>query len=136
MTARSAKQRFADSAGLAVAAIGWEARVELRRDHFKRAIGFISNNTPRDGSAVQSLRIAAYERSTQVATNLPRWPAPRTPAVITAYLISDRMIVDYPTGDAAVRPVEAWLSAVETAGIRIWNPPSGWRWRRRIGRRV
>lgn len=121
MTRSLAKQRFADSAGLAVAALGWEARVELRRDHFKRAFElYLEQYAAGDESAVQSLRITALKAVNAGGDQLAELArAANTRAIITAYLISDRMIVDYPTGDApAVRPVEAWLSAVEAAGIK------------------
>ena len=121
MTRDLAKKKFNDSAGLAVAAIGLEARVELRRDHFKRAIElYLEQYAAGDESAVQSLhRVAerAVNTGGEELTALATTPNPR--AVITAYLISGHTLVDSPTGDApAIGPVAAWLAAVETAGLK------------------
>lgn len=121
LTRALAKKQFGDSVGLAVAAIGLEARVELRLQHFRRALElYLEQYAAGDESAVQSLRSAAASAvetgGDQLATLAA---APQLRAVITAYLISDRTSVDYPTGEApVVRPVEAWLRAVEAAGVR------------------
>lgn len=120
-TRKLANKGFADSAGLAVAAIGWEARVELRRKHFQRSIElYLEQHAAGDESSIESLRIAAAIAVEAAGDELADLAAkPNLRAVITAYLISDRGVVDYPTGEApAVRPVEAWLTAVEAAGIK------------------
>jgi len=57
-----ARHGFADSISLATAAIGLEARVELRRKHFKHAIElYLEQYATGDSSAVVSLRWAAGE---------------------------------------------------------------------------
>lgn len=121
LTRELAKKHFADSAGLAVAAIGLEARIELRREHFQRAIElFLEQFAAGDESAVQSLRIAARTALNGAPEQLPALAgAPNTRKVLTAYLISNHEVIDYPTGDApAIRPVEAWLTAVAAADIK------------------
>lgn len=121
MTRALAKKRFADSAGLTVAAIGWEARVELRLNHFQRALElYLEQFAAGDESAVQSLRIAANGALQEAGAELATLAAtPNLRAVITAYLISDRIIVDYPTGlGPAIGPETAWLNAVEAADVK------------------
>jgi len=117
-----AKRGFKDSIGLAAAALGLEARVELRRNHFQRAIQlYLEQYASGDNSAVQSLRFAAQqaihsalpeEQQALVTNQLTR-------SVILAHLISAHTTADYPTGDRPrVNPESAWLAAVEAAEVK------------------
>lgn len=116
-----AQRGFADSIGLAAASLGWEAQVELRRRHFKRALElYLDQHLTGDDSALQSLRIAAHQAMAEGGEELSALAAsPNLRAVITAYLISDRSDADYPTGEPpADAPLTRWLNAVEAAGVK------------------
>jgi hypothetical protein len=89
-----ARRGFADSIGLAAAALGLEARVELHRNHFQRAVElYLEQYVTGDGSAVQSLQIAAgraIENATAAELEALATSPPTRP-VIPAYLISSPM---------------------------------------------
>lgn len=122
LTRELAQQRFADSIGLAAASYGWEARVELQRKNYRQALKlYVEQYTGGDAGAAESLRVTAqavfFGENPEVLTELARDPQLR--AVFTAYLISDRLIVDLPTGESReMEPVEYWLNAVEAAGVK------------------
>jgi hypothetical protein len=116
---------FADSLGLAVSSLGWEARIELRRKNFPRAINlYLEQAGAGDGSALDSLRFAAElalhdaPRSAKaLAANL------RARNVITAYVISggwNTPVVD--TDSPVFEPVLKFLSTQK----RIPAPTGGW----------
>jgi tetratricopeptide (TPR) repeat protein len=111
---------FADSAGLAVASIGWEARVHRRQGNFQRSLElYLDQKAGGDGSAGQSLQFVARDalhRSknlSQFATN------PLVRRVVTAFAVSDPRISWPETGEP--HPTIAnWLTAVER--IEIIDP--------------
>ena len=120
MTRELAKQRFADSIGLAVAAVGLEARVELRRKHYARAMGlYLDQFAAGDHSADVSLRWTAKqafkeggEQLRMLATNAnTRW-------VVTAYMISYAPY-DYEWSSSSMtNSTSIWFAAMEDAGVR------------------
>jgi tetratricopeptide (TPR) repeat protein len=120
-TRELAKHGFNDSTGLAPAAIGLEARVELRRKHFQRAIElYLDQYATGDGSAVVSLRQVAGEALAYGGDGLVALAAkPSTRSVITAYLIcGERGERFVRSGSPATNSIVAWLDAVEAAGVK------------------
>lgn len=111
-----AKRSFADSIGLATAAVGLEARVEFRRKHYRRALElYLEQYAAGDDSAVVSLRWVAAEALTageEELAALAAWKEGRE--VITAYLIHrqqgrDRVVAGAEGDELALK----WLEAVE-----------------------
>ncbi len=120
MTRELAKQRFADALGLATAATGREARVELRRKHFGRAMKlYLEQYASGDMSAVASLRWTAQQALADGVEELASLAAlPDTQSVITAHLISGERERDFADGDyTRADSVTAWLQAVEAANV-------------------
>lgn len=117
-----AQRGFADSIGLAAAALGLEARVELHRNHFQQAIElYLEQYATGDGSAVQSLQIAAglAVESAGTAELKALAMSPTTRKVILAYLISSPVGRDYPGEESPMAaPVQWWLAAVEAADVK------------------
>jgi len=116
-----ARQRFADSTGLAVAAIGREAQVELRREQFQRALElYLEQYAAGDDSAVVSLQWAAAAALAAGGEGLAALAAaPKSRWVITVYLICDergRRYVD--SGAPLANPAVAWLAAMEAQNLR------------------
>ncbi|HEX5220173.1 MAG TPA: hypothetical protein VFZ59_11450 [Verrucomicrobiae bacterium] len=113
-----AKRGFADSIGLAAAALGREARAELRRRNFERAIAlYLEQYAAGDSSAAQSLQVAAQgalEGDHDQLEALARTESAR--GIITAYLISSTAATSM-DDDAALRPARAWLDVMESAGV-------------------
>ncbi len=136
---------FADRLGLAASSLGWEARVELRRGRFERAIDlYLEQVETGDPSALLSLRMAAGMALQENARSLQSLAVhPRAQRIITAYLVSGGasdppVDVDNPVKEAVLKvldqqtwiaaptngwhalesPALLWLDAVEKAGIR------------------
>jgi LysM repeat protein len=121
---------FKDSIGLAASSLGLEARIYLKQKKYEQAISlYLQQMATGDDTAALSLRftVAALmkehpEMLQPLATNPP------ARQVITAYLISSgsRGLRDRQYGfqyngmgfpDAGESSVQAWLEAVEAAGI-------------------
>ena len=110
-----ARAGFADSCGLAAASIGLEAQVELRRQHFEKAIEFyLSQLVTGDSTAINSLRSAAAAALTAGQTTALKELAanPKTQRVLTAYLISRR------SSERTRALADQWLAAVEGADVK------------------
>lgn len=121
MTRELARRGFVDSIGLAVAATGLEARVELRREHFKRAIElYLEQYAAGDGSAVVSLQwTAAVALGAGGAELVSLSASENTRSVVTAYLICGERNRRY--GDAGLPSanyIADWLNAVEAQEVR------------------
>lgn len=119
-TRELARRGFADGTGLAVASLGWEARVELRRHHYPAALTlYLEQYAAGDDSAVESLRVAAARAVADPDASLAELAkVPRLRAVVTAYLISGGMRLDLaPVEDERPAPVAAWLAAVAAANV-------------------
>lgn len=124
-----AKSGFADSAGLAVAGVGGEARIYLHRKNYERAIElYLEQFAAGDDSAVISLRLTAAAALNEGNATPGRLKSlaqnPRTRRVITAYLISRHPYND--RSETATDPdakkffdrTDNWLAAVEAAGVK------------------
>ena len=121
MTRDFAKRGWADSIGLAAAALGLEARVELRRGHFKRALElYLKQYAAGDGSAGVSLSWAAGEALRDGGEELAAIAAsPNERSVVTAYLISGKLEERFSTPDKSeTNSIATWLTAVEAAGVK------------------
>ena len=114
-----ARHGFLDSAGLAAASLGEEARVRLEQGKLEGAIElYLEQYATGDPTAVNSLRtVTAKAVNNEDAETLRSLAAnPGVQPVITAYLISRRVFEDSPAGGTNV--AQRWLAAVETANIR------------------
>ncbi|MBI2876620.1 MAG: hypothetical protein HYY20_07040 [Candidatus Tectomicrobia bacterium] len=110
-----ARQGFIDSLGLAAASLGWQARAELDRQRYGRAMElYLAQFATGDPTALLSLifvarKVFSAEALPQVAAN------PTAQRVITAYLIARGGL---PGDNFLSKPlVKAWLEAVETSAI-------------------
>ena len=120
-TRELAKHGFADSTGLAAASLGLEARVELRRGHFQRALElYLQQYGTGDGSAVVSLRWtagAALAAEGEELAKIARSANERS--VVTAYLICGERSERFAASDSkGLYATQAWLEAVEAAGVK------------------
>jgi hypothetical protein len=118
-----AKGRFVDSAGLAAASLGLEARVHLNQKRYEQAIElYLAQLAAEDGTAIESLRVVVREAlQGETSALVPLAANPRTQRVVTAYLLSL-----WPVEDLAEKVDESepdlnasrWLEAVEKAEVR------------------
>jgi hypothetical protein len=111
-----ARQGFLDSAGLAAASIGEEARVVLNQGKLEEALElYLEQYATGDLTAANSLRFTAAKAvNTDDDDTLRSLAAnPGVQPVITAYLISSHI-----HGYAPRDPTARWLAAVETANVR------------------
>jgi hypothetical protein len=120
-----AQAGFSDRLGLAAASLGWEARIELRRERFERAIVlYLEQAAAGDDDAYLSLHYAAaVAHGSRDLRALARHPTAQR--VITAYVIS---------GGWRDRPVDTdnvvWEFAAGLLEKQSWfTPTNGWhRW--------
>ena len=111
----------ADTAGLAPASLGYEARINARRGHFKEAIHlYLDQFATGDPTAANSLRFTAAA-ALKKAHALDELAADRQARdVITAYLVSSHGL-SWAERDDDLRPIRvpatAWLNAVEKACV-------------------
>jgi tetratricopeptide (TPR) repeat protein len=130
-TRAMASAGFADHLGLAEASVGREARLELERAQFERAMElYLEQMAANDDSAVASLRMAAISALCHGGEALPALAGnPRTRRVINACLISGMNHAGEldcaGEGDETNQesqpfstPVNRWLAAVETANVQ------------------
>ncbi len=143
-TRNLATNGFADRLGLAACSLGWEARAELHRDEFARAIGlYLEQSATGDPSAMLSLRFAARAALENPGSLVALARHPKAQRVITAYVISGGsgdppVDVDNPIKEAVVQlldqqsivaaptngwhrfesPTLLWLQAVEKARVQ------------------
>ena len=123
-----AKNGFADSSGLATASVGEAAKIYLRQKNYERAIElYLEQFVAGDGSAAQSLRVAAAAAVTETNAAAPLKILalnPRARRVVTAYLISRNSYLDprESENDASAKQfferTSAWLDAVEAANVK------------------
>jgi tetratricopeptide (TPR) repeat protein len=145
LTRALATNGFPDAIGLAAASLGWEARIELRRERFARAIDlYLEQLAGGDATATLSLWFTAERALKQQARSLVSLARhPRAQRVITAYLIAggwrDQPVdIDGPVKETFTRlldrqpwisapatgwhtlaaPALLWLEAVESAGVQ------------------
>ncbi len=123
-TRELARRGFSDRTGLAVASLGREALVELRRHHYAAALGlYLDQYASGDDSSVESLRIAAKAAINDPETDLIELAKrPRLRAVMTAYLISSTQIwYDPVPTPEVVAAAGRWLKAIEAVRITEVN---------------
>lgn len=119
-----AKTHFVDSAGLAAASLGLEARVRLKEKRYELAIeSYLAQLAAEDNTAVESLRMVASEAlQAETSILLPLAKNPRTQRVLTAYIISLGPVRSTPPGNDEQAETESyasrWLNAVERAEVR------------------
>ncbi len=116
-----AQHGFSDSLGLAVAALGLEAQIELGRKHFKRALElYLEQYAAGDRSALESLRWTAEQALSEGGEQLAALAAvPITRAVITAWLTCDQTPESTSSRKSIPNDVTlAWLQAVEATGVK------------------
>jgi hypothetical protein len=140
-----AQTGFSDTLGLAASSLGWEARLELRRGNYPRAIElYLEQAASGDPSAFPSLRVAASLALRESPRRLRQLAGhPHSQRVITAHLISggwNESLIDtcnpareaflqllsryaFTAPQAVTRhryqaPAQRWLAAVETANVR------------------
>ena len=120
-TQRLALAGFADHLGLAIASEGQEARLDLERGEFEKAIElYLDTMSAGDKTAVNSLRIAAIKALAHGSNALPALAEnPRTRRVITAYLISRG---NYDADSRAERQSDDATNAPE----KFWTPSMRW----------
>ena len=113
-----AAQGFADPAGLAVASIGWEARLALRGNEFETALDLYLQQWAAGGSGSDTSLLLAVGQAVDAGPNAlaPLAVNPQARRLVTAYLISRR---PYESAvPATAESTRAWLEAVEQAGIK------------------
>lgn len=110
---------FSDPTGLAVASIGWEARLALRANEFQTAIDLYLEQYAASGwGSGESLQVT-LDRALHAGPNAltPLALKPQTRRLVTAYLISLRHGDD--STPAKIREdTQAWLEAVEKADVK------------------
>jgi hypothetical protein len=121
-----ARRGLVDSAGLAAASLGLEARVYLKERNYEKAIQFyLEQMATGDPTAVNSLAFVAEEvlEKADAAALATLAASPRAQPVITAYVISRPVAswnIDLGPGEAGAPhyPDLSWLTAVESANVR------------------
>ncbi len=111
---------FADSAGLAAASIGWEARVHRIQRDFRRSLElYIDQHSAGDESAMNSLRFVASEALNE-AKNLSHLVTNAlVRRVVTAYAISGSRIC-WPDSGEPHQAIAKWLAAV--GSVEVTDP--------------
>ena len=112
-------QGFSDPAGLAVASIGWEARLALRTNEFETAIDlYLQQYAAAGWGSAESLQVAVASAIRAGPKALaPLAVNPQARRVVTAYLIS-RHRWDESTPAEINEGIKAWLEAVEQADAK------------------
>jgi hypothetical protein len=119
-----AQHGFADSLGLAASSLGWQARVELERKRFDRALAlYVQQLGTGDPSAQPSIRLAC--RAALAAGEPALVPVAREPLArqaMTAFVVAPSW-EDWtqPEADPSFegdRDAHAWLAAVKKAGVK------------------
>ena len=115
-----AQDGFVDSLGLASSSLGWEARAELQRGQFERAVElYLQQMATEDSTAIWSLRIVAA-RILKEGDDVLRRAAgdDNTRRVVTAYLLArggPRQSVDEALPASLM---QRWLEVVEATGAK------------------
>ena len=117
---------FADPLGLAVASLGLQAQIELRRGQYQPAMDhYLQQYAAGDDSAVESLRTTASRALNGTDTAPEQFAAlardARARRVVNAYLITLGAVSRLRTEDTRTNALAgraAWLAAVEAAGVR------------------
>jgi hypothetical protein len=125
-----AKEGFADSIGLAASSLGWEARAELNRAGYARAIElYLAQRLTGDPTAMRSLHTAcaaAVNSKPEVARKVAQNPTARR--VVTAYLVSRIASWPCPRYKDQAAAMTKWLDAVETANVDFVKEADRFAW--------
>jgi len=113
---------YADPLGLAVASLGWEAKVELGRGAYGTAVRlYLEQEAAGDPTALVSLRRTAAQLGTLSPNELPRLAGDAAVRrVFTAYLVA-RGGVNYddtPDVEGTVKLAQRWALALKDAGVQ------------------
>jgi hypothetical protein len=110
---------FADSAGLAAASLGWEARLALHANEFETALDLYLQQYAAGGAgSAESLRFSVAKIvNAGPKAFAPLVVNPQARQLITAYLIS-RHPYDDTTADTMHERAKEWLQVVEQADIK------------------
>ena len=113
-----AKERFADTLGLAASSIGWQARAHLKNNEPERAIElYLQQLAMGDATAYESLRVAARKALQSPPEILDALAMnPRCRAVVTAHLTSTEWN-SWWGDEAPTNRATSWLQAVERAEV-------------------
>jgi tetratricopeptide (TPR) repeat protein len=126
------EKAFADSLGLAASSLGWEARAERDLGHFDKALVLYARQArggdPTGSSSLRFVARQALEAGPEALGPVARSAEARD--VFNAFLVSDASapweIWELEEAEAAAGPdapeidpgVEAWLQALEKAGVK------------------
>ena len=115
-----ASSGFADSAGLAAASIGWEARVHRLQGDFRRSLElYIEQHAAGDESAMNSLRFVASDALYKAKNHSLLVTNPLVRRVVTAYAISGSRIY-WPDSGEPHKTIAKWLAAV--GSVEVTDP--------------
>jgi len=119
-TRKLAEAGFADSAGLAVASVGWQARLELDRGRFDQAVElYLLQYATGDPSAAASLRICADKLvKTGPIALAAAARSDRLRPIITAHVLAGQSTLWVASQSADANTAGAWLKAVEASAAR------------------
>jgi hypothetical protein len=107
-----------DSLGLAIASLGWEARLHLMEARFEKAIPlYLEQLAAGDETAIESLRQSASSALDSATDLVELAKEPHCQKVVTAFLVSSRSDVFYSFTDSHDQANVRWLAAVEAAGV-------------------
>jgi len=108
---------FADSAGLACASVGWEARIHREQRNFGRSLElYLEQKAGGDGSAESSLRFVASD-ALHRSKNLRHFVTNAlVRRVVTAFAISDSRI-SWPESGEPSPAIADWLKATESVDV-------------------
>jgi hypothetical protein len=131
-----AKEGFADSIGLAASSLGWEARAELNRAGYARAIElYLAQRLTGDPAVMRSLQTACAEAvnsEPDVARKVAQNPTARR--VVTAYLVSRIASWPCPRYKDQAAAMTKWLDAVEGANVDFVKEADRFAWTAYYGR--
>ena len=117
-TRELASDGFADSIGLAASSLGWEARAELNRGDYARAMELYVAQAPTGApTAIASLRIVCgriVSSEPNVLEAVARSASARR--VLTAYIVSHIKSWQYKS-ESLSKLVRQWLDAAESADV-------------------
>jgi tetratricopeptide (TPR) repeat protein len=115
-----ASSGFADSAGLAAASIGWEARVHRIQRDFRRSLElYIDQHASGDESAMNSLRFVASDALYEAKNHSLLVTNPLVRRVVTAFAISSSRIY-WPDSGEPHEAIAKWLAAV--GSVEVTDP--------------
>jgi hypothetical protein len=121
-----AQSGFADSLGLAVESLGWEARLEWKQKHYAAAIElYLQQAAAGDPTAENSLRFVAADALNHGRRALdPLARSPHAQRLITAYVISGGYRQPTIDVDGVVKETGMLLWSKASAKLTVIRPPN------------